>query len=194
MPGRLPNPRPGAGAPWVIRLLPHPVAGGRPSGFRCSIAPVPFFFAYGARMSAENMTGDMPGAKAIGPARIDGYRLAFNVPNRSWGGGAANAVPALGGHLWGILWEIGDGDLETFNSFRGDESMRHVLEVEAEGPDGQVKATTLAVDSPERFVAPTERYVAMLRAVAEAQGLPKEALQEIDAAAKGGARGPTPSI
>jgi hypothetical protein len=145
-------------------------------------------------MSPENMSGDMPGAKLIGPARIDGYRLVFNVPNRSWGGGAANAVPALGGHLWGILWEIGDGDLETFNSFRGDESMRHVLEVEAEGPEGPVKATTLAVDSPERFVAPTERYVAMLRAVAEAQGLPKEALQEIDAAAKGGTRGPTPSI
>ena len=46
----------------------------------------------GARMSADHMRSDTPGAKAIGPARLDGYRLAFNVTNRSWGGGAANAV------------------------------------------------------------------------------------------------------
>jgi AIG2-like family len=145
-------------------------------------------------MGADHMQSDTPGAKAIGPARLDGYRLAFNVASRSWGGGAANAVPSIGGHLWGVLWEIGDGDLEAYNSFRGDERMQHILEVEVEGPDGPVKATTFAVDSPERYVAPTDRYVAMLRAVAQAQGLPENAIAEIDAAAKGGEQGPVPSI
>ncbi|HEX9311742.1 MAG TPA: gamma-glutamylcyclotransferase family protein [Actinomycetota bacterium] len=155
---------------------------------------MPYFFAYGARMSADHMQGDTPGAKAIGPARLDGYRLAFNVTNRSWGGGAANAVPAIGGHMWGVLWEIEDADLEAFNSFRGDDSMSHVLEVEVQGPEGPVKASTFAVDSPERYVAPTDRYVAMLRGVAEVQGLPEEALQDIDAAAKGKSPGQLPSI
>ena len=155
---------------------------------------MPYFFAYGARMGADHMHSDTPDAKAIGPARLEGYRLAFNVASRSWGGGAANIIPSIGGHIWGMLWEIGDGDLEAYNSFRGDERMQHILEVEVEGPDGSVKATTFAVDSPERYVAPTDRYVAMLRAVAEAQGLPEEALQEIDAAAKGGGQGPVPSI
>ena len=155
---------------------------------------MPYFFAYGARMSADHMHRDMPGASAIGPARLDGYRLVFNVASRSWGGGAANAVPSIGGHLWGLLWEIGDGDLEAFNSFRGDERMQHVLDVQVEGPDGPVTARTFAVDSPERFVAPTDRYVAMLRAAARAQGLPEDALQDIETAATGGAKGPTPSI
>jgi gamma-glutamylcyclotransferase (GGCT)/AIG2-like uncharacterized protein YtfP len=145
-------------------------------------------------MNPKTMRTDTPAAVLIGPARLNGYRLAFNVPSRSWGGGAANAVPALGGHLWGILWEIGEGDLEALNSFRGDEHMQHQLEVEVQGPDGQVKATTFAVDSPEQFVAPADRYLAMLRAVAREQGLPEEALVDIDAAAERGNRGQTPSI
>jgi AIG2-like family len=155
---------------------------------------VPYFFAYGARMSTEQMHGDTPGATLIGPARLEGYRLVFNVPSRSWGGGAANAVPAVGGHLWGVLWEIDDGALERYNSFRGDERLQHILEVEVQGPDGPVKATTFAVDSPERFVAPSDRYLGMLRAVAQAQGLPEEAIADLDAAAKGGIQGPTPTI
>ncbi|MGH2634707.1 MAG: gamma-glutamylcyclotransferase family protein [Actinomycetota bacterium] len=153
-----------------------------------------YFFAYGARMNPRTMQNDTPDPVQIGPARLDGYRLAFNVPSRSWGGGAANAVPTLGGHLWGILWEVGEGDMKAFNSFRGDERMEHVLEVEVQGPDGPVKATTFAVDSPEQFVAPSDRYLAMLRAVARDQQLPEEALADLDAAAERGSRGPTPSI
>jgi hypothetical protein len=155
---------------------------------------VPYFFAYGARMNPTTMRDATPGAVLIGPARLDGYRLAFNVPSRSWGGGAANAVPALGGHLWGILWELDEADVEALNSFRGDERMQHVVEAEVEGPSGPVKATTFAVDSPEQFVAPADRYLAMLRAVARDQGLPEEALADIDAAADRENRGQTPSI
>lgn len=155
---------------------------------------MPYFFAYGARMNSDTMRTDTPDAVVVGPARLDGYRLVFNVPSRSWGGGAANAVPAVGGQLWGVLWELGDVDPKTFDSFRGDERMQHVLEVEVQGPEGPVKATTFAVDSPQRFVAPTDRYLAMLRAVAQEQGLPEEALSDIDAAATGGTAGQTPSI
>jgi hypothetical protein len=155
---------------------------------------MPRFFAYGARMNPETMQSDTPGAVMIGPGRLDGFRLVFNVPSRSWGGGAANAIPAPGGHLWGILWEIGESDLAAIDSFRGDERMQQVFEVEVQGPEGPVQATTFAVDSPERFVAPSDRYLAMLRAVAQAQGLPEEAVSEIDAAAQGRPGGQTPSI
>jgi hypothetical protein len=151
------------------------------------------FFAYGARMNADTMHDDVPGAIVVGPARLAGYRLVFNVPSRSWGGGAANALPAPGAHLWGVLWDVGDMDLMALDSFRGDERMQQVLEVEVDGPEGPVKATTFAIDSPERFVPPTDRYLAMLRAVAQDHGLPDEALSELDAAARG-PHGQTPSI
>jgi len=34
-----------------------------------------FYFAYGDRMNAEKMTGSIPGARLVGPGRLDGYRL-----------------------------------------------------------------------------------------------------------------------
>lgn len=155
---------------------------------------MPHFFAYGARMNPKTMQDGAPNAVLVGPARLDGFRLAFNVPSRSWGGGAANAVPALGSHMWGVLWQIDEGELEPLNSYRGEEHLEHVLEVEVAGPDGPVTATTFAVDSPEVFVSPAARYLDMLRAVARDQGLPEEALADIDAAATGAPRGSTPSI
>ena len=43
-------------------------------------------------MNTEKMQAGSPSARFVGAGRLDGYRLAFNVVSRSWGGGAANAV------------------------------------------------------------------------------------------------------
>ena len=153
-----------------------------------------YFFAYGDRMNPEKMYGDTPEAKLIGPARVHGYRLEFNVQSRTWGGGAANAVPDHGGTLWGILWEVSDDDLRRFDSFRGEDVGQHgVLDVVAQGPDGPKTARTFLVDSHAGYVRPSDRYLDMLRAVAEAQGLPREALEEINRADRR-PHGPAPSI
>ncbi|MGZ4132738.1 MAG: gamma-glutamylcyclotransferase family protein [Actinomycetota bacterium] len=142
-----------------------------------------YFFAYGDRMNPEKMLETAPEAKAVGPARLDGYRLAFNVQSRSWGGGGANAVADPDGSLWGLLWEVSYADLEGFDTFRGDDGSAHrVIDLDVHGPDGPVPARTFLVISDAGFIRPTERYVAMLRAVAERQGLPAEALEEIDRA------------
>jgi gamma-glutamylcyclotransferase len=154
---------------------------------------VTYFFAYGERMNAEKMRADAPGAIAVGPARLDGYRLAFNVTSRSWGGGAANAVADPRGRLWGVLWKLDDEAFRSIDSFRGEEPSRLVLDVVVEGPDGEAAARTYAVDAPERFVQPEDRYVAMLLAVASDQGLPQEAIDAIETA-RLGPRGSAPSI
>src|SRR5512143_1943765 len=93
-----------------------------------------YFFAYGDRMSTERMHAVVPEARVVGPAKVHGYRLAFNVSSRAWGGGAANAVPDAHGSMWGVLWDLGDGDPAAFDSFQGDEGTGHgALEVTAEG-------------------------------------------------------------
>jgi gamma-glutamylcyclotransferase len=154
---------------------------------------VTYFFAYGERMNAEKMRADAPGAVAVGPARLDGYRLAFNVTSRSWGGGAANAVADPRGRLWGVLWDLDEDAFRAIDSFRGDEPARLVLDVVVDGPEGPVTARTYAVDAQEGFVPPEDRYVGMLRAVAADQGLPQEALDAIEIA-RSGPRGSAPSI
>lgn len=153
-----------------------------------------YFFAYGDRMSPEHMAEFVPGATVVGPARLPGYRLVFNVMSRTWGGGAANAMLDPAGSMWGVLWDLGDESptgLDTSGADDGTEQSR--IDVTVEGPDGPVTARTLAIWSGERFVRPTERYVAMLRANAERQGLPPEALDAIQDAAEG-LYGQAPSI
>jgi hypothetical protein len=167
-------------------------AGGLPS--RTARMPgVTYFFAYGERMNAEKMRADAAGATAVGPARLEGYRLAFNVTSRSWGGGGANAVADPRGHLWGVLWDVDDEAFRSIDSFRGDEPSRLVLDVVVDGPNGEVPARTYAVDAAEHFVQPEDRYVEMLLAVAADQGLPQDALDAIQAA-RVGPRGSAPSI
>jgi hypothetical protein len=143
-----------------------------------------FFFAYGDRMNEEKMIGEKPNARLVGPARLDGYRLAFNVISRAWGGGAANAVHDPRGSLWGILWELQDGDLQDLEPINrgGMPAEDRILDVEVDGPDGVVQARTFAVESHESFVRPTDRYFDMLRATAMNQGLPEDALAAIDQA------------
>ena len=153
-----------------------------------------YFFAYGDRMNTEKMQAGSPSARFVGPGRLDGYRLAFNVVSRSWGGGAANAVPDPRSSVWGILWAVDDAELEQLEPVNtGGEEADPALELDVEGPDGVVKAKTFAVDSSEAFVRPTDRYVDMLRATAEAHGLPDEALAELDRA-RLGQQGPAPTI
>jgi hypothetical protein len=156
-----------------------------------------YYFAYGDRMNSEKMTSSVPGAKMIGPARLDGYRLAFNVISRAWGGGAANAVPDPRSSLWGVLWEMTDDELDHLEPINragdlGDASDR-VIDVEVVGPHGPVTARSFAVESHESFVRPNERYFGMLRATAAAQGLPQEALEELDRA-RLGPQTPAPHI
>ena len=143
-----------------------------------------FFFAYGDRMNEEKMIGEKPNARLVGPGRLDGYRLAFNVISRGWGGGAANAVPDPRGSVWGILWELEPGDLQDLEPINrgGMPAEDRVLDVDIEGPDGVVQARTFAVESQESFVRPTDRYFDMLRATAVIQGLPEDALAAIDRA------------
>jgi hypothetical protein len=152
-----------------------------------------YFFAYGDRMSPERMAEFVPEATVVGPARLPGYRLAFNVMSRTWGGGAANCVLDPAGSMWGVLWDIGDENPMGLDSSREDVETVHAIDVAVEGPNGSVTAQTLAIWSGERFVRPSERYVAMLRANAERQGLPPEALEAIESAAQG-LSGQAPSI
>jgi hypothetical protein len=84
-----------------------------------------------------------------------------------------------------VLWDLGEADPTRLDTSRDADEPPQPLNVTVDGPDGPVEAQTMAIFSGERFVRPSERYVAMLRAQAEEHGLPKEALDAIDEAAEG---------
>jgi gamma-glutamylcyclotransferase (GGCT)/AIG2-like uncharacterized protein YtfP len=137
---------------------------------------MPNYFAYGALMGTSSMYEACPEARKIGPARLRGYRIEFNVASRQWAGGAVNAVPDPEGTIWGVLWEIPEEDFARFDTFQGSDASLDVREdVEVDGPDGPVPARTFRVASHSAYVRPTEAYMRHLQKAISTQGLPKEA-------------------
>jgi gamma-glutamylcyclotransferase (GGCT)/AIG2-like uncharacterized protein YtfP len=137
---------------------------------------MPNYFAYGALMGTSSMYEACPEARKVGPARLGGYRIEFNIASRQWRGGAVNAVPDPEGTIWGVLWDIPDEAFERFDTFEGadpDLDMRE--DVEVEGPDGTVKARTFRVASHSAYIRPTEAYLRHLQKAISTQGLPQEA-------------------
>ncbi len=137
---------------------------------------MPNYFAYGALMGTSSMYEACPEARKVGPARLAGYRIEFNVASREWAGGAVNAIPDPDGTIWGVLWEIPDEAFERFDTFQGSDSSLSVREdVQVEGPDGTAQALTFRVASQSAYVRPTEAYMRHLQKAISTQGLPEEA-------------------
>jgi gamma-glutamylcyclotransferase (GGCT)/AIG2-like uncharacterized protein YtfP len=149
------------------------------------------YFAYGSNMDARHMTSRVPGARSFGPARLDGFRLAFSVYSTEWEGGAANLELDPEAHVWGVLWEIPDEETRGLDVFQGHPTFFRREDVVVEGPEGPAIAWTYRVAHQEgTYVRPTDTYLQLLRSAIRTLGLPPEALDILDRAA----RPPKPSI
>jgi hypothetical protein len=148
------------------------------------------YFAYGSNMDPLHMSKRVPGAEVIGPGRLEGFRLAFNVYSTEWEGGAANLELDEDAHVWGVLWEVPDEQLAGLDAYQGHPTFFRREDVSAVGAAGPVIAWTYRVAHQEGYVRPTDAYLHCLRSAIRIQGLPPEALDIVDRAA----RPPRPSI
>ena len=149
------------------------------------------YFAYGSNMDPTHMARRSPGAEVVGPARLDGFRLAFSVYSTEWEGGAANLDLDEGSRVWGVLWEIPEEEIGGLDAFEGHPTFFRREDVVVQGPEGSTIAWTYRVAHQERsYVRPTDEYVNRLISAIRQHGLPPEALDEVDRAA----RPPRPSI
>jgi gamma-glutamylcyclotransferase (GGCT)/AIG2-like uncharacterized protein YtfP len=149
------------------------------------------YFAYGSNMDPHHMTSRVPGARVFGPAKLDGFRLAFSVYSTEWEGGAANLELDQDAHVWGVLWEVPEDQTGGLDAFQGHPTFFRREDVVVEGPNGPAIAFTYRVAHQEgTYVRPTDTYVQLLRSAIRVHGLPPEALDMLDRAA----RPPKPSI
>jgi Gamma-glutamyl cyclotransferase, AIG2-like len=58
------------------------------------------YFAYGANMARIAMQARCPGARALGPATLKGYRFFVGV--EGWG----SVTPSPGDNVHGVLWDL----------------------------------------------------------------------------------------
>jgi gamma-glutamylcyclotransferase (GGCT)/AIG2-like uncharacterized protein YtfP len=68
-------------------------------------------FAYGSNMSRALMRRRCPGARALGPARLDGWRFVIMRE------GYASIVPAPGAAVHGVVWRLSPRDLAALNAY-----------------------------------------------------------------------------
>src|SRR5437867_6625483 len=103
---------------------------------------MPVYFAYGSNMDPHRMEARVPGARAIGPGRLDGFRLEFNVYSTEFEGGAANLELDQDAHVWGVLWEVPEAGVGGLDAFQGHPTFFRREDVIVEGPEGPVIAWT----------------------------------------------------
>ncbi|MBZ0138179.1 MAG: gamma-glutamylcyclotransferase [Pseudorhodoplanes sp.] len=68
-------------------------------------------FAYGSNMSRRAMEARCPGAEAVGPALLQGYRFIIMTD------GYASVEPAHGHAVHGVMWRLTARDLASLNAY-----------------------------------------------------------------------------
>ena len=70
-----------------------------------------FYFAYGSNMHCSAMKRRCPGARALGPAILSGYRFFVGVDG--WG----SVTPTVGDTVHGILWRLTPRDIAALHAY-----------------------------------------------------------------------------
>jgi gamma-glutamylcyclotransferase len=142
------------------------------------------YFAYGSNMDEQQMRVHCPTFRRVDSACLHGHRLAFTRRSIVSGTGVADVVAAAGADVWGVLFEVGDGDLEALDRKEGNgwaytREQKSVTLAGDRSAHGAILYTVLAKEPSE--VPPSREYLQRLIAAAEAQGLPGEYIAMLSA-------------
>lgn len=142
------------------------------------------YFAYGSNMDPRVMVDTIPDASALGPGRLEGFRLAFNVYSERWQGGAANLEPDEGAYVWGVVWKMSESDVPKLDTYAGHPTFYRQDHVQVELGRVPTTCLTYRVAHQQGYVRPTDSYVNRVLSAMRQQGLPPEALDMFERAAR----------
>jgi gamma-glutamylcyclotransferase (GGCT)/AIG2-like uncharacterized protein YtfP len=69
------------------------------------------YFAYGSNMQRAAMARRCPGAQALGPASLEGYKFFVGIDG--WG----SVKPGAGGTVHGVLWKLTPRDIAALHAY-----------------------------------------------------------------------------
>ncbi len=139
------------------------------------------YFAYGSNLASRIIEAWAPDAEFVGPARLDGFRLAFLRRSVRWKAGAADVVPAPGHAVWGALYLVSKEELDALDSkeYVARSGYRR-CDVEVEWEGKLVGAATYeVVDKADDELTPKLEYLTLMWEGARERGLPEEWLAEL---------------
>jgi len=79
-----------------------------------------FYFAYGSNMAVERLASRVPAARKYANAELTGYSLCFHKVSTD-GSGKCDIVPSdrPDAVVYGVLFRVGEADLDTLDSIEG---------------------------------------------------------------------------
>lgn len=143
------------------------------------------YFAYGSNMDPVQMRERAPGSRALGAARLVGWRLTFTRDSPGWGGGVGHIEPDSGDEVWGVLWDVTEGDLKALDDYEGVDVGAYVRDRLAVEHDGEYLEAIVYLAVPRGFKPPSKRYIAALVRGAEAHALPDDYIERLRALSSG---------
>ncbi len=144
---------------------------------------LPPYFAYGSNMASSQMAARCPGATLLGVARLPDYRLAFDAWSDRRGGLVADALPAPGRDLWGVLWDVNDAHAAALDRYEGVARGQYRREnVSVQTATGEpVEAFAYIICDPGEEGPTTEGYRDILLEGAREHRLPPACVKAIEA-------------
>ena len=115
-----------------------------------------------------------PGARALGAASLNDYRLVFRRW-RAWRTGLADIEPSPGAVVWGVLWDIDEPCARRLDRYEGVHFGLYSKQVvRVEGEDAMVYVSSLR--APKR---PSQRYLRLILRGAGSNNLPSDYVGEL---------------
>ena len=127
------------------------------------------FFAYGANLDSATMKSRAGGFESVVPARLPGFRLAFQT-NRQTEFGVANILPDEQGSVAGALYTLTKEQIAALDKAAGFPKFYGKKNVKVRTLDGkEIAAVAYSLEGQTEFAAPSRAYLdAVLKGLASA--------------------------
>lgn len=142
------------------------------------------YFAYGSNLSVGQAKFRCATAEVIGPASLEDHQLTFPRFSPRWRGGVAGVSPRPGKRVHGVLYRMSEADLRRLDGFEHVDAgayTRRTVRVRRMRDGGEVEAWTyIAAAQPGGPFNPSARYLTTMLEGARSQGLPREAIDDLE--------------
>lgn len=143
-----------------------------------------YYFAYGSNMLERQMQDRTRRAELIGPARIEGFRLAFNIPGTIFPNAVANLIEENNAETWGALYRVQKAEfidrMDFYEGVHHGEYTRETARVFTSSGEA-VDAFIYRNPGVAQEAAPSLGYLDIMLRGAKAVGLPKSYIEELKA-------------
>jgi len=131
------------------------------------------YFAYGSNMENSQMIRRCPNFKLLGRAKLNGFKLDFTKESSLWEGGVADIVKNLNNHVWGLLYELTEQDLDSLDTYEACSTYYKRKNISVEYKSKNVEVIAYEVVNKEPFILPSRKYMNVIIKAAIENYFPK---------------------